>query len=158
MLNAVCTKKSDDDLFYVFTHGVGSSHRVFDFIVPLIKRGTCITFDLPGHGTGSSLSSKITTLDDAITEIVERWASFFILLVLICYRFIGSSSNLVLVGHSLGGYASLRFAVRNPQRVSMLVLLATGPGFRNPKSMAKFNETYKVLSFACRFFRSRRNF
>jgi pimeloyl-ACP methyl ester carboxylesterase len=45
----------------------------------------------------------------------------------------------VLGGHSLGGYLSLDFALTNPDRVVALVLIDTGPGFRNDAARDGWN-------------------
>ena len=45
----------------------------------------------------------------------------------------------VLVGHSLGGFTSLRFYFRHPERVRALVLVGSGPGFRDPQAREKWN-------------------
>ena len=45
----------------------------------------------------------------------------------------------VLVGHSLGGYFSLAHTLDHPDDVVALVLIATGPGFRNPEAREEWN-------------------
>jgi pimeloyl-ACP methyl ester carboxylesterase len=45
----------------------------------------------------------------------------------------------VLGGHSLGGYLSLDFTLRFPERVAGLVLIDTGPGFRNDAARDDWN-------------------
>jgi len=40
----------------------------------------------------------------------------------------------VAAGLSFGGLASLHFQVRHPERVAALVLIASGPGFKNPEA------------------------
>ncbi len=45
----------------------------------------------------------------------------------------------VLAGHSLGGYLSLAYAIGHPDEVAGLVMVAGGPGFRNPDSLAQWN-------------------
>jgi pimeloyl-ACP methyl ester carboxylesterase len=42
----------------------------------------------------------------------------------------------VVGGLSFGGLASQHFALAHPERVSALVLIASGPGFKNPKAQA----------------------
>lgn len=55
----------------------------------------------------------------------------------------------VLAGHSFGGLASLHFALRHPDRVRALILIGTGPGFKNPKAaegwMAQMERTAGFL-------------
>ena len=46
----------------------------------------------------------------------------------------------VLCGMSLGGYLSLAFYLAHPQRVAALVLVDTGPGFRNDQARQKWND------------------
>ncbi len=46
----------------------------------------------------------------------------------------------VLGGMSLGGFVSLAFHARWPQRVRALVLVDTGPGFRDPAARERWNE------------------
>jgi pimeloyl-ACP methyl ester carboxylesterase len=49
-------------------------------------------------------------------------------------------SQAVLVGHSLGGFASLRFYLDHPGMVRALVLFGSGPGYRDPEARGKWNE------------------
>lgn len=52
----------------------------------------------------------------------------------------GSADNpAVLIGHSLGGYLSLCAAVRYPRLVKALVLISTGPGFRDETVREQWN-------------------
>ena len=52
----------------------------------------------------------------------------------------GSADNpAVLIGHSLGGYLSLRAAIQYPRLVKALVLIATGPGFRDETAREQWN-------------------
>ena len=46
----------------------------------------------------------------------------------------------VLGGLSFGGLASLHFAHRSPERVRGLILIATGPGFKNPEAAARWTK------------------
>jgi pimeloyl-ACP methyl ester carboxylesterase len=46
----------------------------------------------------------------------------------------------VIGGMSLGGYLSLLFCARHPERVAALVLVDTGPGFRDDAARAEWNK------------------
>jgi pimeloyl-ACP methyl ester carboxylesterase len=46
----------------------------------------------------------------------------------------------VVGGLSLGGYASLAFYMAHPEMVRALVIISSGPGFRNAEARAQWNE------------------
>jgi len=46
--------------------------------------------------------------------------------------------RVVLGGLSFGGLASLRFTLAHPERVSALLLLASGPGFKKPEAQQRW--------------------
>ena len=46
----------------------------------------------------------------------------------------------VVGGHSLGGYLSLAFRLAHPDRVAALMLIDTGPGFKQDAGRARWNE------------------
>lgn len=54
----------------------------------------------------------------------------------------------VIGGLSLGGYMSLAFHLKYPQRVRALMLFDTGPGYRNPEARAKWNESAEKSALA----------
>ena len=62
----------------------------------------------------------------------------------------------VLVGHSLGGYLSLEFALAHPDRVDGLVLVDTGPGFRNDEGRQRVERDGRALRRRPRRARARR--
>jgi pimeloyl-ACP methyl ester carboxylesterase len=49
-------------------------------------------------------------------------------------------SPAVLVGHSLGGYLALAHAVTRPQAARAIVVINTGPGFRDPEKRQAWND------------------
>jgi pimeloyl-ACP methyl ester carboxylesterase len=49
-------------------------------------------------------------------------------------------SPAVLVGHSLGGYLALAHAVTRPQGSHAIVVINTGPGFRDPEKRQAWND------------------
>ena len=49
-------------------------------------------------------------------------------------------SPAVLVGHSLGGYLALAHAVTRPQATRAIVVINTGPGFRDPEKRQAWND------------------
>ncbi|HEY1280725.1 MAG TPA: alpha/beta fold hydrolase, partial [Acidimicrobiales bacterium] len=58
------------------------------------------------------------------------------------------ADGVVLVGMSLGGYLSLSFLARHPERVAGLVLVDTGPGFKNDEARERWNRDAEVRAIA----------
>jgi pimeloyl-ACP methyl ester carboxylesterase len=113
----------------VFSHGVGSSAEVWKSWVPVLSLSyRVVAWDQPGHGLSAPVSPETYGPSLAYESLCQA---------------IGSAEDVILVGHSLGGYLSARFAIANPTRVRALVLVATGPGFRNPDALAKWNSGVK---------------
>jgi pimeloyl-ACP methyl ester carboxylesterase len=52
----------------------------------------------------------------------------------------------VLGGLSFGGLASLHFSLRHPERVRGLLLIDSGPGFKNPKAQARWEASCEKTS------------
>jgi pimeloyl-ACP methyl ester carboxylesterase len=112
----------------LLTHGFAATAAMFAANVPAIAaRHLVITWDMRGHG-GSDYPSEpasyspAAALDDMAALLAE------------CQL-----DRAVLGGHSLGGYLSLDFALMHPDRVSGLVLIDTGPGYRNDDARDAWN-------------------
>jgi pimeloyl-ACP methyl ester carboxylesterase len=116
----------------VASHGVGSSSKVWTDVLPAFSEYEFVTWDQPGHGQSPHLvepnAYNAMTPYDALTQVVQNSLST------------RTDDRVILLGHSLGGYVSARYAVDRPERVAALVLLATGPGFRSPDARQKWNE------------------
>jgi pimeloyl-ACP methyl ester carboxylesterase len=86
-----------------------------------------ITWDMRGHGRSASPLDLSAYSEDAavgdMTAILDRCAP----------------GRAVLAGMSLGGYVSLAFHDRYPERVAALVLVDTGPGFKNDDARQRWN-------------------
>jgi len=110
----------------VLTHGGGDTGDTWSGQADVFAgRGwTTVTWDLRGHGRSAAPAmagyySRETALAD-----LEALAG---------------GEPVVLVGHSLGGYLSMAFALRHPEQVRALVLVAAGPGFRDPVARDRWN-------------------
>jgi pimeloyl-ACP methyl ester carboxylesterase len=98
----------------LLVHGMGSSSRTWDTVLPLLgeREAHTVTVDLPGHGLSGkgrgdySLGALASTLRDLLDHLHHQRA--------------------VLVGHSLGGGVALQFAYQYPERCEGLVLVASG--------------------------------
>src|SRR5215469_15438466 len=114
----------------LLSHGYGATSAMFAGNVAALAAGhrRVVTWDIRGHGgsdypsdTGSySAASALADMAALLTQLgVDR---------------------AVMGGHSLGGYLSLDFALTYPDRVAGLLLIDTGPGFRNDAARDSWND------------------
>jgi pimeloyl-ACP methyl ester carboxylesterase len=118
----------------VFTHGGSDSADTWSKQLDhFAGRGwSTIGWDLRGHGRSPAPHDAGFYRRDLAVADLEA--------------LIGGEPS-VLVGHSLGGYLSLCVTLRRPELVRALVLVATGPGFRDEASMETWNRNVR-RSFA----------
>ncbi len=112
----------------VFVHGLGMSASTWDSCRSLLDdRYQVVAVDLPGHG-GSPVTDDPAdyTRDRALIELDRVLVEF--------------GGRAVLIGHSLGGYLSLAFAATRPGGVRGVIVLNTGPGFRDPVKREEWND------------------
>jgi pimeloyl-ACP methyl ester carboxylesterase len=113
----------------LFTHGYQASRAMWEAQRTALEPAyRPVTWDLRGHGESGidddpSRYSQDLMLGD-MTGLLDHLAI----------------DGAVLVGHSLGGFASLLFYLEAPERVRGLVLFGSGPGFRDPEARGKWNE------------------
>lgn len=112
----------------VFIHGVGSSSATWQCVADIVaEEFTCVRFDLLGHGASPVPEDRAEyTRDRALDDIDDLLASL--------------DGPAVLVGHSLGGYLALAHAATRPNVARGIVVLNTGPGFRDPEKREAWNE------------------
>ena len=115
----------------VFIHGLGMSSSTWDACMDaLADRHTVVAVDLPGHGASPCPDDPDAfTRDAALSDLDEVLA--------------GLEQAPVLVGHSLGGYLALAHAATRPDASSGIVVLNTGPGFRDPEKREGWNARSK---------------
>jgi len=110
----------------VLTHGFGDDSSTYDAQLDALGGHRVCRWDLPGHGRSrpepepSSRASALAWLEAAIQA--------------------AGPGPAVLVGHSLGGYLSLCRTVLDSSAVAGLVLIATGPGFRDAAKRQAWND------------------
>lgn len=132
---------SDGARLYVEAHGEGvpvvfscgycTTHENWrPQVAPLVSAGArVILHDFRGHGLSDAPGEKSAYSMDQVIDDLSRviaWAA--------------PDEPVVLAGHSFGGLASLHLASRKPELVRALILLATGPGFKNPEAAKKWAE------------------
>jgi pimeloyl-ACP methyl ester carboxylesterase len=111
----------------LFVHGLDSDADVWTPVMELLPDHTCIAIDLPGHG-------KSPVSDDPVTYERES------LLVALDEVIADVDAPIVLVGHSLGGYLGMAHALTRSAGLAALVLVSTGPGFRDPDARESWNQ------------------
>lgn len=97
----------------------------------LADRFSVIAVDLLGHGDSPvpddpeeyTRDRALDDLDDVLADVLAD-----------------TGEAAVLVGHSLGGYLALAHAATRPGVVRAIVVLNTGPGFRDPERRAAWND------------------
>jgi pimeloyl-ACP methyl ester carboxylesterase len=107
----------------VFLHPAGSNghswHNQYDY---LGKSHSPIAIDLPGHGRSSGIEGL-----GAIKDYADFTAAFLDALKI---------DSAVIAGRSMGGAIAMDLALRYPNRVQALILMATAAKFNIPKERA----------------------
>lgn len=111
----------------LFVHGLGASAATWDGCVAVLSpRYRCVTVDLLGHGASPVPDDPAEYRDGALADLDEVMST--------------AAGPVVLVGHSLGGYLSLAHAATRMGEAAAVVVLNTGPGFRDPDKREAWNE------------------
>lgn len=113
----------------IFIHGMGSSSATWNECAPLLaERFRVVVIDLLGHGRSPVPDDPAEyTRDAALVDIDDVLATL-------------APVPAVLVGHSLGGYLALAHAATRRGVARGLVVLNTGPGFRDESKRNDWNE------------------
>jgi pimeloyl-ACP methyl ester carboxylesterase len=118
----------------VFTHGFSASHLMWKPQQPLTNNYRLITYDSRGHGESDSPSSADQYSADICVEDLYQLTKVF------------NIKKAVFGGLSMGGYLSLRFYLKHPELVSALIVMDTGPGYRNPTRMIEWNASQEEVA------------
>jgi pimeloyl-ACP methyl ester carboxylesterase len=99
----------------LFLHGAGGSHQHWLHQVRDLPGAASYAPDLPGHGrSGGAGRDQVPAYGDWLVGFLDEL----------------ELEQVVLVGHSMGGAIVLDLAIRYPQRVAGLGLIATGARLR----------------------------
>lgn len=112
----------------LFVHGMGTSAATWARCMEILgATHEVIAVDLLGHG-GSPVPDDPAeyTRDAALRDLDDVIASL--------------DDRPVIVGHSLGGYLALAHAATRPGVARGIVVLNTGPGYRDPEKREQWNE------------------
>ncbi len=118
MLRDLFIRDEGQGLPLLFIHGYPLNHTIWHNQFSLAKRFRVIAADLPGFGK-SSLNNMMSMYDYAD-----------LMAVLLVERKIDRA---ILIGHSMGGYISLAFAERHPERLSGLGLVCSQAAADTPE-------------------------
>lgn len=119
----------------LLSHGYSASGQMWEPNLPALARERhVITWDLRGHGRSDSPDDP-AQYSEALS--VQDMAALLDLL---------EAPRAVVGGLSLGGYLSLAFYVRFPERVAALVLCDTGPGYRRDEARAEWNARERIAA------------
>ena len=105
----------------VLLHGYLESMYVWDDFTPLLTpKVRVVTVDIPGHGISQVLGEKHTMeqMADILSDMLDALGI----------------EKCTMVGHSMGGYISLAFCEKYPERLDGVVLLSSTP---NPDTELK---------------------
>jgi pimeloyl-ACP methyl ester carboxylesterase len=106
----------------VLLHGAGGNHLYWPAEVRRMPASRLFSLDLPGHGKSDRCGGlqSIPAYMDAVLDWMQAV----------------DLQSAILVGHSMGGAIAMNLALEHPERVSGLVLVATGARLRiNPETL-----------------------
>lgn len=112
----------------LLTHGYCATSEMWrPTIDALLDRRRVITWDIRGHGRSSSPEESSHYSEELSVGDMEAILNAI------------GARRAVIGGLSLGGYLSLAFYLRHPDRVVALMLFDTGPGFKRNEARAEWN-------------------
>ena len=128
----------DSNAVVVWIHGVDSDASVWDPAIELVSAShRCVAVDLLGHGASPVSTDEGDYRREPVLADIDA--------VLDRIRAESPGAPIVWVGHSLGGYLGLAHALtRAGGTADAMVLVSTGPGFRDPDAMNSWNERVRA--------------
>jgi pimeloyl-ACP methyl ester carboxylesterase len=119
----------------LLSHGYGATAGMWDSnVAALSEDRPVVVWDQRGHGSSDAPNSSDQYGEDVSVADMKAILDEV------------DIDRAVLCGMSLGGYLSLSFHAAHPERVAGLILVDTGPGYRNDRARDEWNEW--VQSFA----------
>ena len=111
----------------LLVHGMADDSSVWDATVAAAGPNlACTTVDLPGHGRSPTPSEEAAYRREAVLDALDG--------------VLAQIGPAVMVGHLLGGYLALVHHLTRPGVLRGLVLVSTGPGFRDAEAMQRWND------------------
>ena len=111
----------------VLVHGWGDDASIWAATAEELSVDcACTSIDLPGHGRSPAPTEASAYEREALLASIDA--------------VLDGTGPAVLVGHSLGGYLGLAHTITRPGSLRGLVLVATGPGFRDEDARQAWND------------------
>lgn len=137
-------KRTDVSLYYetsgsgpplLLTHGFAGTSRMWrGQSEAFANHHEVISWDLRGHGqSGSPTDAKAYSVDETVADMKTILDAL-------------GHERAVIGGHSLGGYMSLAFYMKHPERVRALLMIDTGPGYKSDTPRNEWNEMARGLA------------
>jgi pimeloyl-ACP methyl ester carboxylesterase len=122
----------------LLSHGYAATSDMWrGQVEPVTRKHRLVIWDMRGHGNSDYPADPAAYSEAATVGDMEALLDAI------------GADRAVIGGLSLGGYMSLAFHRRHPERVSALMVIDTGPGFRNDEARDKWNE--RALRTAARY-------
>ncbi|HZM32444.1 MAG TPA: alpha/beta fold hydrolase [Acidimicrobiales bacterium] len=112
----------------VLSHGFAATSGMWDpNVAALAADRPVVVWDFRGHGQSDAPDDPAAYSEEASVGDIDALLDIL------------AAPRAVLAGMSLGGYLTLAYHLAHPDRVAGLVLVDTGPGFRNPEARERWN-------------------
>ncbi len=125
-------KKEGSGPVLLFLHGFLEDNTIWDNFIDILKDTyTCIAVDLPGFGKSAVFSGNHTMdfMSEAVRAVLDA----------------ENVKNIVVTGHSMGGYVSLAFARKFQALTKGLVLFHSHAAADNEDGKKNRNRTIEVV-------------
>ena len=122
----------------LLSHGFSATARMWDGQIDALSRDhTLVLWDMRGHGASDYPANPAAYSEDATVADMAAILDAV------------GAKTAIIGGLSLGGYMSLAFHLRHPERCRALLIIDTGPGFKNDQARDAWNA--RSLDTAARF-------
>ena len=113
----------------LLSHGYSATTRMWAGQVEVLSRDyKLVLWDMRGHGQSDYPADQGAYTQDATVEDMAAILDAV------------GAERAIVGGLSLGGYMSLAFYVKHPERVKALLIIDTGPGFKKDEAREGWNK------------------
>lgn len=118
----------------LLTHGYAATSRMWGGQAKLFSdKHQVMTWDMRGHGRSDSPSDEAAySADETVADMLGLLDA-------------EGHERAIVGGLSLGGYMSLAFYLKHPDRVRALLIIDTGPGYKSDAPREEWNEMARGL-------------